>query len=246
MYDAASGIGRPLTSSPDPDESPIWTRDGQRVTFASPSGLYWVPADGSGQPERLAQSDNARPGSWSPDGKTLAFVETAGPTLTDLLTLTLDGDRKPQVFLRTPARESHPEFSPDGRWLAYQSDETGAIETWVRAFPDTRAKWQISRGGGQTPRWSRDGRELVYRVPDGQLMSVKVDITATRSFQYEAPQPLFPDGFAFRALNAMYDFAPDGKRFVMIQDGEAAAPVTHVRFVFNWFDELKAQLSGRQ
>ena len=125
------------------------------MTFASPSGLYWVPADGSGQPERLAQSDNARPGSWSPDGKTLAFFETAGQTLTDLLTLTLDGDRKPQVFLRTPARESYPEFSPDGRWLAYQSDETGRHRDVGASLPRYAVENGRSRAAGVRRRAGR-------------------------------------------------------------------------------------------
>ena len=196
--------------------------------------------------ERLTESAGLqRPGSWSSDGKVLAFSEVDRETNWDLWTLRLDGDRKPQIFLRTPGIEIHPEFSPDGRWLAYGSDESGRLEVYVRPFPDTGGKWRISTDGGMFPRWSRDGRELVYRHDD-RVMSVAVS-AGSSTLQSGKPRELFRGTFALAGVNSMYDLAPDGQRFVMVTEPEAVdAGPTHVNLIFNWFEDLKARLATRR
>jgi len=253
IYETARGsFSRRLTFAPVGDAFPIWTPDGRRVTYASgtPLNMYWIAADGSGPPERLLQSANPqRPNSWSPDNKVLAFTEYDPKTNADLWMLRLDGDRKPQLFLQTAANESHAEFSPDGRWVAYQSDESsaGRAEIYVRSFPDSGGKWQISTGGGAYPRWAADGRQLFYRIQGDRVMSVALKPSAAGSFQYEQPRELFKDVFAIRGTISMWDVAPDGKRFVMIQEGNPTAPgATHLTLVFNWFQDLKARLSSQR
>jgi serine/threonine-protein kinase len=157
LYDLARGTLTRLTESRS--NYPIWTPDGKRLTFLSAVGgtigLSWMLADGSGAPERLTTSENGQyPGSWSPDGQVLAFSEPDPTTGYDIWMLGLQGDRKPRPFLQTPANESGPIFSPDGRWVAYLSDETGRNEIYVRPFPGPGGKMQISTEGGTEPMWA--------------------------------------------------------------------------------------------
>ena len=154
-----------LTFDEGNDHGPVWTPDGQWVTFASNRGggrvlnLYWKRADGTGDAERLTESSNSQfPFSWSPDGKVLAFFEPSPGTNMDLWTLPMEGDGagglkpgKPTQFLRMSFRQWDPAFSPDGRWIAYQSDESGQFEVYVRPFPGPGGKWQISTTGGRMP-----------------------------------------------------------------------------------------------
>jgi eukaryotic-like serine/threonine-protein kinase len=247
VHDLTRGSSSRLTFSPSGETYPVWTPDGLRIAYASgvPGNIFWVRADGSGKPERLTESPNAQsPASWSPDGKVLAFSEAAPKSSQDLWTLTIDGDRKPKIFLQTPASEFAPEFSPDGRWLAYTSDESGRLEVYVRPFPDTGGKWQVSTTGGAFPHWSRDGRELIYRVSGERVVTVPYT-TNGQSFQPDRPRELFRDEFAVRGVSPTYDLAPDGKRFVMIQEVESAQIGSHITLIFNWFDDLKARARSR-
>src|SRR5262249_46977553 len=155
LYDLARGTLTRLTES---GGEPIWTPDGRYVTFGSvESGvfsLYRIPADGSGAAERLTTSGTPkRLGAWSPDGQMLALSEVDPTTGYDIWVLGFQGDRKPRPFLQTPANESGPIFSPDGRWLAYLSDESGRQEIYVRPFPGPGGKMQISTEGGTEPMW---------------------------------------------------------------------------------------------
>jgi eukaryotic-like serine/threonine-protein kinase len=178
------------------------------------------------------------PTSWSPDGKLLCFVEsnpTAGGSEISVLRL---GDRKAQPFLRTPFNESAPRFSPDGRWLAYISDESGRWEIYVQPYPGPGGKWQISTEGGTEPVWNRNGRELFYRRGDKMMA---VDITTQSSFSAGNPRVLFEGRYALTPLTfPNYDVSPDGQRFLMLKPSEqAGAAPTQINVVLNWFEELK-------
>ena len=222
---------------------PIWTPDGKRVTFRAalngPVNLYWMAADGSGAPDRLTTSENFQyPGSWSPDGQVLTFADADSTTGWDIWTLKLEGDRKPRPFLQTPSNESGATFSPDGRWLAYVSDESGRDEVYVRAFPGSGGKWQISTQGGDEPVWARDGRELFYRNRDN-LMAVTVATKPT--FVAGTPKSLFEGRYEKTSYKFLpnYDVSPDGQRFLMIKASEPESAATQLNVVLNWADELR-------
>jgi hypothetical protein len=208
--------------------------------------LYRKRADGSGEAERLTDLPTSGwATSWSPDGRFITYwtAENAG----DLWVLPLEGDRKPELFLGTPFQENVGAFSPDGRWLAYNSNESGRTEIYVRPFPPGGGKWQVSNEGGNFPYWSRDGRELFYRTDEG-LMVASVD-SAGGTFRAGTPRALFKGnfrggrggvGFAGNVF-ADYEVAPDGERFVMFPGGEdeEQAERPHIILVTNWFDDLR-------
>ena len=151
--------------------APLWSPDGRYIAFrALGEGMSVTRSDGSGKPQPLTQSKNLQnPWSFTPDGKRLAFYETGSKTLNDLWTVPLESDSaglragKPEVFLQTPANERYPSFSPDGRWMAYASDESGTFQVYVRAFPDKGGKWQISNSGGTYPDVVAQRARAVFR-----------------------------------------------------------------------------------
>lgn len=157
--------------------APAWSPDGRYITFSAlGEGMSAIRSDGSGKPMPLTRSRyNQWPYSFTPDGKRLAFYERSR-TSSDLWTAPLESDGtglgvgKPEVFLQTPANELQPSFSPDGRWLAYSSDESGTTQIYVRAFPDKGGKWQISNRDGMYPMWSRNGHELFFETLDNRIM----------------------------------------------------------------------------
>jgi serine/threonine-protein kinase len=222
---------------------PIWTHDGSRIAFTSnregPPNLFWQPADGSGRAERLATSEyRNQPMSWTPDQRRLVFGEVSPTTGFDILVLNMD-DRTVQPFLRTPSNESTPRLSPDGRWVAYASDESGHQEIYVSPFPGPGGKWQVSTDGGREPAWNRNGRELFYRTGDRMMA---VDITTQPGFAPGKPRTLFAGRYeptVFTASN--YDVSPDGQRFLMLRRSDQGAP-THINLVLNWVDELKRRV----
>jgi serine/threonine-protein kinase len=225
---------------------PIWTPDGKRLTFSlaqeGPWNIFWMPSDGSGAPERLAATQDAQwPGSWSPDGQVLAYTE-ASPTMGyDIWVLSIRGQRKAQPFLQTPSNESGPTFAPDGRWLAYQSDESGRQEIYVRPFPGPGGKFQISTEGGTEPVWARDGRELFYRNGD-KMMAAAIETKA--GFAAAKPRYLFERPYepAFYTFGANYDVSPDGRRFLMIKAAEQETGAARINVVLNWFEDLKRRV----
>jgi len=226
--------------------SPVWTADGTRLVFASERtgvfNIFWQPADGSGPAERvLTSAHNQWPYSCSPDGKMLAFVDSDPVTREDIWTVPLEGDRKPRPFLREPFSETRPSFSPDGRWLAYESDESGRSEIYVRPYPGPGGKWQISNDGGSSPVWARNGNELFYSNADGKLRVVKVTLGA--SFTATKPQPL-DQIVASDARWSNYDVSPDGERFVVVSE-VPEAPKTQINLVLNWFTELQQRVPTR-
>jgi len=246
VYDIARETLTRLTFEGD-NSQPHWTPDGKRVTWRSirdgvPGNLFWKLADGTGAVERLTTSEfRQNPGSWSPDGQVLAFHQqpSVGSSATnrDIWILPLEGERKPQSILQTQFNELAPVFSPDGRWLAYVSDESGRNEIYVRPFPEVeKGKWQISTDGGTELRWAANG-ELFYRNESGDQM-MAVNITTEPTFGAGTPRLLF-EGVYTRSQggSAFYDVTPDGQRFVMVQVQETGSTQIHV--VLNWFEELK-------
>ena len=156
------------------------------------------------------------------------------------------GDRQPQPLLRLPLTQSAPEFSPDGRWLAYMSAESGRPEVYVQPYPGPGARTVVSTEGGREPAWSRDGRELFYTtVPsaDGHIKMMAVAVSSTTEFRAGAPRTLFEGRYVWSNPIRMYDVAPDGKRFLMVQDVERPPmKPTHMILVQNWFEELKRRV----
>jgi eukaryotic-like serine/threonine-protein kinase len=228
------------------DFTPIWTPDGKRVAFQSlrgaarSSNAFWQLADGSGGLERLntgEYNNNHVPMSWSPDGQLLAFIEVNPTTGLDIWVLRM-GDRKAQPFLRTQFNEGAPRFSPDGRWLAYISDESGRDEIYAQPYPGPGGKWQISTDGGTEPVWNPNERELFYR--SGNKM-MAVGIATQPSFSADKPRTLFEGPYQpSPATIPNYDVSPDGQRFLMLKSSEQAqAAPTQINVVLNWFEELK-------
>jgi serine/threonine-protein kinase len=264
VYDIVRGTLSRLTF--EGGEFPLWSPDGKRIAFASaragkPPNLFWKPADGSGAEERLTTSDHLQaPHSWSPDGQVLAFTDTGPTTGQDIWVLPLEGDpsaalrtgpsagsgqgRKPRPFLQTTFLESGARFSPDGRWLAYLSDESGRNEIYVQPFPGPGGKWQISREGGTQPLWARNG-EIFYRNGN-QLMVVetKTQPGSQPIFSAGTPRLLFEGPYVATGTAASnYDVTADGQRFLMVKpSAQEGAAATQINVVLNWFEELKRRV----
>jgi len=209
-----------------------------------PLSIFWQLADGSGGLERLTRinGETSVPFSWSPDGQLLAFVFVAPPTAPDISVLRLS-DRKAQRFLQTETTgtfDDAPQFSPDGRWLAYASDESGRREIYVQPYPGPGGKWQISTDGGNEPLWNRNGRELFYRINDKMMA---VDISTQPGFAAGKPRQLFVGPYLKNAAGYArpnYDVSLDGQRFLMVKpiEQEQVAPA-QIIVVLNWTEELK-------
>ena len=230
---------------------PLWSPDGQYILFRGELGMmFWTRSDGAGKPQPLIQKKNLEsPWSFTPDGKRLAFLEYSAGTGWDLWTVPVESDGaglragKPEVFLQTPADERYPSFSPDGRWLAYISDESGIYQVYVRAFPDKGGKWQISASGGTYPVWSRKGRELFFRGLDNRIMVASYTISGD-AFLIDKPRLWSEKRLADygRVGVGTYDLAPDGKRIVALMPAEGPEEQeaqNHVIFLENFSDELR-------
>jgi Tol biopolymer transport system component len=270
LYDLSRETLTRLTFEGNTNGYPVWTPDGKRIAFNSnkegPLNLFWQLADGSGGLEGLTTGEYTHsPSSWSPDGQLLAFIEATPTAGRDIWVLRM-GDpsassgqvpsagslrdsghagqgRKAQPFLQTRFDESVPRFSPDGRWLAYISNETGRHETYVQRYPGPGGKWQISTEGGTEPVWNPNGRELFYRSRDKMMA---VDIATQPGFTAGKPRMLFEGPYVpTPATLSNYDVSPDGQRFLMLKPTEQAqAAPTQINVVLNWFEELKQKVPG--
>jgi Tol biopolymer transport system component len=254
VYEWARDTMTRLTFDPAEDGNPVWTPDGRRIAFGSAradkttTNVYWQRADGTGDVQRLTESKNRQyPGSFHPSGRFLALMEQTPETSWDIVILPIEGDEasgfkagKPTVFLNSPFIEVGPEFSPDGRWLAYVSNESGRFEVYVRPFPGPGGKWQISTEGGNTPVWSRTSRELYFGTLDGKIM-VASFTTDAGSFRPDRPRPLGGGRYEPILGYRTFDLHPDGKRFAILkpQDSQAGEKRDKVVLVFNFFDELR-------
>jgi serine/threonine-protein kinase len=245
IHDLARNTQTRLTFAPVADRYPLWTPDGRRIVWSAGSELVWKAADGTGQVERLTTSGIPLvPYAWSRDGKTLA-ANIASPTA-DILTLSMEGDHAVQPLIASDFTETRATISPDGRWLAHQSNESGQFQVYVVPFPSVNdGRWQISTTGGSSPVWSPDGRELFYRNGDAMMA---VSVTTQPSFAAGAPEVLFRGPYVPDAGDPgrSYDIASDSQRFLMIKvNGPAAAQASaRIVLVQNWFEELKARVPG--
>jgi len=255
VYDLERGVSTRLTFEESVDTEQIWSPDGEYVIFSSdrngPDNLYRKRSDGSGELEQVAEGDNQQwASSWSSDGKFVTYMTPSAAL--DLWVVPMDGDGKPELFLSTPFAESDAAFSPDGRWLAYASDESGRSEIYVRPFPPGGGKWQVSDGGGGYPRWSGDGRELFYRTDEG-VMVASVEATGA-TFRAGKPRQvlegMFRGGIGGIPLAgnifADWDVTRNGQRFIMFPSVEDSGQVAHphVTLVTHWFDELRRTFGG--
>ena len=238
--------------------SPLWTLDARRIAYFSVSGdkfgVYWKAADGTGGDEMLGSAPDRAisPWSWSKDGKTIALLEAPGGLNWDIGSLSMEGDHKRKPLLQEKYIELQPKISPDGKWLAYGSDESGSYEIYVRPFPDVnKGRWQVSTNGGDSPLWSPDGRELFYRNGD---FVVAVSVETEPAFKCGKPMSLFQGKYQPLSLQDAHpwDISPDGSRFLMMKSSASAGaapavpaasgPRPKINIVLNWTEELKQRV----
>jgi serine/threonine-protein kinase len=250
-YDVARATMSRLTTDPADDALPLWTLDGQRIAFTSNRGgrreLFWQRADGTGQAERLFTPQEGKAGgvevladAWSPDGTKLLFTQVSPGA--DIGALSMEGEHKAELLIQTGFTENSSAISPNGRWLAYQSNLSGEFEIYVERFPELGERLKISTSGGTLPLWSPDGRELFYLSRDGRQLFA-VPIAMDPRFSAGAPKVLFEGSYTpWAGPLYPYHLAPDGKRFLMMKPADAvtgdAAP-QQIVVVQNWLEELK-------
>ncbi|MBI2822170.1 MAG: PD40 domain-containing protein, partial [Acidobacteria bacterium] len=209
---------------------PLWSPDGTRVVFSSDRHqegpeeqhvffadhqIYWMPADGSGEAERLTYGEHKYgPQKWTPDGKTLSIYEIHPETYRDIWMLPMEGDRKPWPFLRTPNLEGGIGFSADGRWLAHTSNETGQYEIVIRGYPSTEPKVQVSTAGGVELVWPLGSKELFYRNGNTRMA---VEIATTPALKVGTPRVLFEGDFVESPGSRANWDSLDGQRFIMVR-----------------------------
>jgi Tol biopolymer transport system component len=244
IYDLRSNVRTRFTFSDFLNTNPTWSPDSSQVAFTSTRNggfsVYVKPVTGAAEEKLLhATPEDERPESWSADGRFLVINSRprSRQMNVEVAILPLAGDRKTFSFLNAPYASSSGQLSPDGRWLAYVSTESGRPEVYVASFPEAKGKWQVSYSGGHTPRWRRDNRELFFCRQDGILMAAEV--TAGKdSFAVGSVKPLSQRRIFQNLFVAAYDVFPDGQRFIMsaVKPEALHAPLT---LVTNWTAELR-------
>lgn len=237
---------------------PVWTPDGTRLAYGStragPVGnVFLTRSDGSGEPERLTSSPQVQaPSSFSSDGRLLAGLEAddVNLTRTHLFVFSM-ADRQVRPIMARGNTEWVPVFSPDGRWIAYESDESGTPEIYVRPYPGSGGKWRVSTASGSDPRWTRGGREIVYVTPTtaSRLMAVDISVDGDEvkpgapAVLFEAPAALLPN-----SLSSWYDASADGTRFVFLKPlaNMPSHGLTHVTLAVNFFDEVRRATAAKR
>jgi Tol biopolymer transport system component len=248
VYDLGRGTNSQLTGE-GRAYNVIWSPDGKRLLFSwyksPPMNLYWCPSDGSSPMERVKTSEfDQQAGSWSSDGKTVAIIDIHPDTGSDIAMLDV-GSGRVTPFLNSPFNEEYPEFSPDGRWMAYTSDESNRREVFVRPFPGPGPKYLISNEGGSSPLWARNGKQLFYR--QGNQMWI-VDVRTDGGFAPSKPRLLFDKpGYISTFPLRTYDLSLDSQRFLMVKlEQRKPTPVTEMTLVLNWFEELKRLVPSKK
>jgi serine/threonine protein kinase len=243
LLDVRRGIPTRFTFHPATDLTPVWSPDGRKIAFtsnrrgATEFALYVRAVEGPGDDELLVAvgSITTSPTDWARDGRFLLYVVVGDGTGRDLWALPFQGDGKPFAVLQTRFNETSAQFSPDGRWIAYQSDASGRPEIYVQPFPGPARSVQVSGGGGVQPRWRDDGKELFYHAPDNRLMAASIDLNAKlERAEVGAPVPLFVTQVASAPQNAsarQYMVSPDGQRFLIDTLTEVSIPIT---VIMNW------------
>jgi eukaryotic-like serine/threonine-protein kinase len=238
-----------FTFDPSQDETPLWSHDGRRILWLSDrdgkNGFYLKASDGSAilesptMPVGVDLSFASAPSDWSSDGRFLLYTDLQEGNALHLWVLPMSGDRKPYRFLAGASADVEGQFSPDGHWVAYSSNESGRWQVYVAPFPGPGGKYQISTEGGQQPRWRKDGKELFFLSRDHKLMAVSVKARST--FEFNAPEPLF-ETHAHEAVTAeeffTYDVSADGQRFLFNANSQQTDPRT-VDIILNWSSQLK-------
>ena len=245
IYDMARGALTRFAFEGSINDSPVWSPDGTHIAVRSDRAgvnrVFWQRADGSGGAEQLTDGNVGElPRSFSPDGQVLAYQEVNPETRRNVLLLRLR-DRTKQPFLTTRATEGAARFSPDGRWIAYVSDESGKPEVYVQSLPPSAGKWQVSTDGGTEPVWNQNGRELFFRNGDRMMAA---DVSTQPTFSSGRPRMLFEGKYVrseFPLTGFAYDVSRDGQRFLMVEEtvGNTAA---QINVVLNWGEELKRRV----
>ncbi|MBI1803793.1 MAG: serine/threonine-protein kinase [Ignavibacteriae bacterium] len=239
VYHIVRGVLTRLTFGGGNNDFPIWSPDGKYVVYGAEKGkslnIFRKPWDGSEAEERLTNEVNAQvPKSFTPDGKVLSFEQNG-----DIWILPLDNERKPWPFIQSPANDGGGYFSPDGRWMAYTSNESGKNEVYVVAFPKREGKWQISNGGGAGAVWSRNGKELFYT--NGSSLMV-VDVSAGSTFDFSVPRKLCD----IPPSTNLQDISPDGQRFLALVSQSQQLTLPRLEVVLEWFEEVKQKFAGNK
>ena len=247
-YSLSGGVATKITAAGSRNSWATFTADSRRVIFSSRtpvSNLHWKAADGSGEIERLTTSEFTQsPGDCTPDGRYLIFVQSEPKTGYDIWLLSM-ADRKATPLMRTPAEERWPAISPDGRWLAYATNETGRDEVYVQPFPGPGPRTKVSSNGGMGPAWAPGGRMLYYvdYRAEGKAPVMAVDIVASPVFAAGMPKILFDaTDLAGGVPQRAWDVAPDG-RFLVVENKRPMETTTELHVVLNWFDELKTKMA---
>jgi hypothetical protein len=241
IHDLERGTASHFTFDPGFDIGPVWSPDGSRVVFSSNRGesadLYMKDASGAGEvAELLVEEDELYASEWSRDGRYLMFLKRAANEPFDIWALPVDPPGEPFPVVESEFVDVRPDFSPDGRWFAYQSDESGRAEIYVRQFPGPGGKWQVSTNGGTEPQWSDDGSEIFYLDPGQHLVSVFVETGDT--FRAGMPEVLFQARLYQRQQRSRYVVSADGQSFLMLSPMEThSQPPT--RIVLNWTASLE-------
>jgi len=243
IMDLVRGAPLRFTFGESSEDNPSWSPDGKYLIYTSTTAdnkttFFRKNSSGGGTEEKIYESDAAIDDGtdWSGDGKNLLFEQSGSKTLQDVWVLPLDGSGSAHALLNSQFSEYHPRFSPDSRWFAYVSNESGRAEVYVQTFPVSGGKWQVSTGGGAQPRWRRDGKELYFIAPDRKVMAV--DVKLGQTFEMGTPKPLFQTQVSSFGSPNRYDVSADGQKF-LVNSSVQETSVAPLRVIVNWAAGLK-------